>query len=317
MKRARVISAAGAAFATIAFHVPARAQATTIRIATLPADISGAVFYAKELGYFDKAGLDVQITPLRDGGTIAAGTISGAIDIGFTGVFEVLNGRERGINFAMLAPANMHVAAQPTAALIGVLTKGPLTTAKDLIGKTVGLNPLRGATYLAMRAWLDKNGADSTKVNYIELPLPTMPDAIAAGRVDAALLDALGDPTVGKPGDPLRLLGCAFDAIAPSFIPSVFVSSSDWFAKHPDEARKFAAAMHDTALWANSHHAESAEILAKYTKLTVPQLQGVTRVTYGVDLTAPLIQPAIDTAAKYGIIAKVFPARDIIPKFGR
>jgi NitT/TauT family transport system substrate-binding protein len=318
MKRARMISATGAVLATSAFLVPAGAQTSaTIRIATLPADISGEVFYAQEMGFFDKAGLNVEITPLHDGSTIAASALSGAIDIGYTGVFELLNGRERGLAFQMLAPANMHVAAQPTAALVAVLANGPLMTAKDLVGKIIAVNPLRGATYLAARAWLDKNGGDSTKVNFLELPLPTMADAIKAGRVDAALIDALGDPTVGKPGDPLRLLGCAFDAISPAFVPSVFMSSTDWFVKHGSDARKFASAMRETAVWANAHHSESAEILAKYTKLTVAQLQGITRVTYGVDLTPALIQPAIDTAAKYGIIAKSFPAGDILPKFGR
>lgn len=318
MKRARMITATGAVLATMTYRTPASAQTSgIIRIATLPADISGEVFYAKEMGFFDKAGLNVEITPLHDGSTIAAAALSGAIDIGYTGVFELLNGREKGLAFQMLAPANMHVAAQPTAALVAVAANGPLMTAKDLIAKTIAVNPLRGATYLAARAWLDKNGGDSTKVNFLELPLPTMADAIKSGRVDAALIDALGDPTAGKPGDPLRLLGCAFDAISPAFVPSVFMCSSDWFNKHPGDARKFAAALRETAIWANSHHSESAEILAKYTKLTVAQLQGVTRVTYGVDLTPAMIQPAIDTAAKYAVISKSFPARDILPKFGR
>jgi hypothetical protein len=69
--------------------------------------------------------------------------------------------------------------------------------------------------------------------------------------------------------------------------------------------------MRETSVWANSHHDASAEILAKYTKFTVAQLTGITRATYGVDLTVPAMQPPIDAAATYGAIAKAFPGKEL------
>ncbi len=70
--------------------------------------------------------------------------------------------------------------------------------------------------------------------------------------------------------------------------------------------------MRESALWANSHHRESAEILSKYARATTEQINAITRVTYGDHLTAELIQPNIDLAAKYGVIKAAFPASSMI-----
>jgi hypothetical protein len=63
--------------------------------------------------------------------------------------------------------------------------------------------------------------------------------------------------------------------------------------------------MHQTALWANTHHAESAEILRRYSKITPEVMATMVRSTYGdaPRLEAPMLQPVIDVAVKYGTTA--------------
>jgi len=139
-----------------------------------------------------------------------------------------------------------------------------------------------------------------------------MKAALEADRIDAAVLDTTGDPTLGKPGDTLRLIASTFDAVSMRFAPSVWFSTTDWVAKHPAQAKGFVAAMRESALWANKNHRDSATILAKYAHITTAQIDTFTRATYGDRLTPELIQPNIDVAAKYGAIKAAFPASDII-----
>ena len=52
-------------------------------------------------------------------------------------------------------------------------------------------------------------------------------------------------------------------------------------------------------MWGNAHHQESAAILLKYLKLDPAIVDKMNRVVYAVSLDPRLLQPPIDTAAKY------------------
>lgn len=291
--------------------LPASA-AEKITVAAIASDISGQAYYAADNGTFKKLGLDAELMPFTNGASISAAVAGGAAQFGYSNVVSLATAHQRGLPFTILAPANLHVHGAPTAGILAVKKTSPIVHAKDLRGKVVAVIGLNNIAHLATRLWIDKNGGDSSTVRFIELPFSEMSPAVIAGRVDAAALDAVGDPTVGKPDDPLRRLGSTFDAVAPRFAPSVWFSTTDWVAKHGAAAKAFVTAMHETAAWANAHHAESAQILAKHGHFTAAALAGVTRATYGEKLTPDLIQPAIDVAARYGVISATFPATELI-----
>jgi NitT/TauT family transport system substrate-binding protein len=289
-------------------------QLVTVKVAAIPGDISAQVWYAQDLGYFKQVGLNVEVTPITNGGAISAAVASKSIDIGYSNLISVAVAHQRGIPFEIIAPANLHIASAPTAALLSVRADSPIRNGKDLEGKTIAVSGLNNIIHFATRAWIDSHEGDSSKVRFVELPLTEMAAAVRAGRIDAAGLDALGDPNLGKPGDPLRLLASAMNAVSPNFLPSIWFTTKDWIAAHPNETKKFIAVMRKSAEWANGHHHESAEILARHTRLTVEQLDSITRVTYGTVLNAGLIQPNINVAAKYGALEKDLSAEDLISK---
>jgi hypothetical protein len=77
--------------------------------------------------------------------------------------------------------------------------------------------------------------------------------------------------------------------------------------------KRFAAVIHDTAVWANKNPQKSGEILAKYTKLEPSTIATMARVHYAEQLTPALMQPLIDVAAKYNGFQS-FPAQDLMFK---
>ncbi len=306
---------AGAIVLALCVSIGAGAQPAPLlklRVATIPSDIGAEVYYAKDMGFFAKAGLDVEITPITNGAAISSAVASGAIDIGYATGTNVALAHEKGFPFTVIAPANLHVGSAPTAGLLAVTRDSAIQSGKDLSGKTVAVTGLTGIAYFAARAWIDRTGGDSKSVHYVELPLSEMTAAVHDGRVATATMDVLGDPLIGKPEDTLRLLANSFNAVAPNFLPSMWVATIPWVTAHPAETRAFIVAIRETALWANTHHRESAAILTTYTKIPPDTLQNATRVTYATVLTAQSIQPNIDVAAKYGFLQAPFPARDLI-----
>lgn len=273
----------------------ADAPLTVVNLINLPADNSAEVYYATDMGFFRDAGLDVHITPMTNSGAIIAALAGGGGDIGNSVVGSVADARAKGIPVLFLAPAGMSDIASPTAALI-VAKDSPIKTAAELNGKVVAVSGLNDLTYFATRAWIDKNGGNSASVKFVELPFPAMGAAVESHRVDAAYTV---EPFYAMLGDNVRLLGRASAGVAPRYMATGWIATESWLASHADVALRFAAAIHRTAIWANAHHAESAVILTKYLKIDPTVAAKMYRAPYALSLDPRLIQPAIDTAAKY------------------
>jgi ABC-type nitrate/sulfonate/bicarbonate transport system substrate-binding protein len=76
--------------------------------------------------------------------------------------------------------------------------------------------------------------------------------------------------------------------------------------------KRYAAVMHETAVWANKNPQKSGQILAKYTKIDPELIATMARTRFAEQpLTPSLIQPLIDASAKYNDFSS-FPARELI-----
>jgi NitT/TauT family transport system substrate-binding protein len=308
-----VVTLALGAMLAIGVRPDARADAPIpIRIALFAGDVTGNVYDADELGYFARAGVAPEIVDLANGGAIASAVAGGSADIGMTNVVSLALAHQRGLPFRVIACGGLSLAGVQTNGLLAVASSSPIHTAKDLAGKVVAVDVLGGIPELGVRAWIDANGGDAKNVRIIELHFAEMVAAVQAGRVDAALVNASVDPTIGKPGDPLRLLAPVYDAISPRFASSVWFANADWIAQHPDAVKAFVMAISTAGMWANTHHRDSAVILARHIKQTAAQIDASPRVFYDAAKDPALLQPVIDAAARYGLISAAFPARDVI-----
>jgi NitT/TauT family transport system substrate-binding protein len=288
----------------------ADAQSVAIRAATVPIDSGAELYFGKELGFFDRAGLDVHVDTISSGSAIAAAVASGALDVGFDNVGSIAAAYKRGVPLTIIAPAGLYEDDAPTTAL--VVKKGsPISSARDLNGKTVAVNAVKNITQFTTLAWSDRNGGDPASLRFVEMPFPQMIPALAQDRVDAAVI---AEPALTASKSIARVLGNSFGAIGKEYLIGGWFCTRSWAGEHPDVVRRFAEAMHATATWANQlqNRKRSAEILAKYAKLDLRVVNGMQRCVYGETLNAALMQPQIDISAKYGLLSAAFPARDLI-----
>ena len=302
-----------AAAAVAAFPMRAGAQTLTpIRIAVFPGDTSAQAYFAQEQGFFTKNGLEATITELRNGAAGAAAVVGGSIDIANSSPLSIYQGFERGVPFVILAgAAESHIGKSTSSVLVAGKTSS-IRTGKDLNGKTVAVGVLGGLPGIAVRAWIDKGGGDSSTVKFLELPYGDMIAAVNTDRVSAAALNYSFDPLLGKPNDPVQMIGAAYDAVGPIFSSSDWFAMSDWSKKNPDTVRKFIQSMKQAAQWGNTHPRETAVIISKHTKQPVAEIEAGGRAIYTTDLTPDLLQPTIDLSAKYGALKKPFPASELI-----
>jgi NitT/TauT family transport system substrate-binding protein len=294
--------------ALVAAPSAARAQSpVSLRVGAPPYEAAAEVYFAKDQGYFTKAGLDVMIAPILNTSAIAEAVASGSVDVGFSAVLSIAVAHARGIPFVMIAPGNAHDSTVQFAALI-VPSASPIRVAKDLTGKTIGCPALKTIGEYAPRIWIDRNGGDSTTVKFLELPFPAMADALAAGRIDAAWVT---EPFLSSNKRTTRVLAYAFDTIARSFLVSGWFAMAAWVRAHPDVAARFSTAIRASGAWANQNPSPSADILTRDLKLDPATLASMVRTRFGDQLSPAAIQPQIDVAARYGLFTS-FPAGDLL-----
>ena len=284
----------------------------TIKVTTLSIDAGAEVYYAKDMGFFSKAGIDVEIFPAANGGATTAAVAGGGADIGYTDLVSLSAAHSRGVPFTIIAPAALYEASAPTTALV-VAANSPIRSAKDLNGKVLAGSGLGTISGYGPRAWIDANGGDASTVKFVELAFPAMKPALDAGRIDAA---TIAEPFLSAARKTDRILANPYDAVAKEFYISVYFTTSPWAKEHPELVERFTAAMREAAVWANKNHDKSEEILLKYAKIDPLLVAGATRIRYGERLQASLVQPVIALAAKYQKFAP-FPAEDLIYKPAR
>ena len=272
----------------------ARAQALVpIRVGDLGyTDASSEPLFAQQAGIFKKYGLEATVTTFTGGGAIIAAIAGGTIDAGFSNITTAVQAIQRGIPIIVLTPANLSTASNADALLVKA-RGSKLRTGADLNGKIVAVTTLNGTLQLGAEAWIDKNGGDSHSVHFVELPTSSMAAALKQGRIDAAMLS---EPFLTQDKPDVEPLGDAFGAIAPSWVGAVFVASKAWVSANPDAARRFVAAMHETARWANAHRADTAQILQPFTGIDAATFGAMDRSVYAETLSRELLQPPIDAA---------------------
>jgi len=281
---------------------------TQLRLLGLPVDPCGALYYAKDLGMFEKAGLDVDISTPADYGIVVSALEAGAADIVYTQIMQGEQAFKKGLPLTMIAPAAINDARHPTNYLL-VAKDSPIQSARDLAGKTLGTSPLKSLGTYAVDAWVDAHGGDSKQYKWADVPFPLLGEALARGRIDAAF-DI--EPFATQAKSTTRLLGRPYEAVSPYFLGAAYFTTPAWAAAHPDLVQRFVSAIRAASLWGNANHDKSAPIMAKYAKVDTATVLQLSRATYAESLRAADVQPTIDFGAKYQLLDAAFPAKDLI-----
>jgi NitT/TauT family transport system substrate-binding protein len=279
----------------------------TIRIATTPIDLGAQALYANDLGFFKRAGLNVELSVLTSGSVVASAVSGGSIDIGQANIVALAAAHVNGLPFVIVAPAGYYTSKAPTTELV-VATTSRITSAKELDGKTIAVTALKDLNWVGIQSWLAQGGATLDSVKYIEVPQSAVCNILTSGRADAGILS---EPYLSYAlENQCRVLAPTHDAIAKEFLVGAWFSTTAWAQAHPDLVKRFQDVMRETARWANSHHAESSRILEKYMKLTAAP--GMKRVPFAETIDRAQVQALIDMAAKYGALKSSFPAGDLL-----
>ena len=286
-------------------------SAIVIHVGLVPNDDAATpLLYAQSAGLFAKAGIDLKLELQTSGAAVTAAVVAGTFDIGKSSIVPLINAHEHDLPVTIVAPASIWNGKSEFAALV-VRADSPVKTGKDLDGKLIAVQSLNDMNQVATEAWVGQHGGDPATLRFVELSMTSGAAALKSGRIDAA---AFVEPTLDNAlsDGQLRPLAGAFGGVAPQYLFSAWFSTKSWVHDHPETAREFARIVMQAAQYTNTHHHETAAMVAKFTSIPQDVIEHMTRTPSATSLNASMLQPIIDAALKYKVITRGFAATEMI-----
>lgn len=171
--------------------VPKAKQAVTLSLSYIP-DVQFAPYYvAQDKGYFAAEGLEVtmQYGSINDLMSLVA---QGKIPFALVSGDELIQARANGIPVQMIATQY-----QKYPVALAALKSKNINSLADIKGKTIGIPGAFGSTYIGLKALLASAKLTESDINLQTIGF-TQREALAQGKVDAAMVYSMNEPVALK-----------------------------------------------------------------------------------------------------------------------
>jgi NitT/TauT family transport system substrate-binding protein len=219
---------------------------------------------AKQLGEYDKAGVEVELIDFKGGSQALQAVIGGSADV-VSGYYDhCVNLAAKGQNLQSFVVYDrypgMVLAVSPEAK--------DIKSVKDLAGKAVGVSAPGSSTDFFLKYLLAKNSMDPASASVVGIGLAaTAVAAMEHGKVQAAvMLDPAATLLQNKFKDfkilaDTRTAKDTLDVFGGEYPGGSLYTRADWIQKNEATVQKMTNAIIATLKWIHSHSAE--EIMAK------------------------------------------------------
>jgi NitT/TauT family transport system substrate-binding protein len=259
--------AAGFAAAPLARRGRAQTKRqVTMRLDWLYQGPNAGFLIAQDKGFYEQAGLSVEIGPGKGSASTAQLVASKAAQFGFADGFVVGNGVSKGMGIRMVAGIFRR---NPTAVV--VLEESDIKRPKDLEGKTVAI-PTGAAQFQQWPAFVKGCGLDAGAIRITNIDPAGSPPALITGQVPAIAGYAQGYvPSVEIRGNKkARILWYADCGV--TAVSNGIIVHGDLIKDDPELIRSFVAASLKGFLYGRAHIDEIAAVVKKFSEATVPAI---------------------------------------------
>lgn len=219
---------------------------------------------ADKLGYLKEEGIVLKSVGTYIGGPEELMALSsGGVDVGFSNLAPIINAINSGIKFKMVVPSgtalvkNVKGETIPNGGLV-VLKKSGINSAKDLVGKKIGVNVLGAQAENVLREYFQQNGVNIKDVQLLVVPSANHYQALKQGQIDASYQWSQFFYQQLEDNDIKLLL--AESEITGDIAGTGQVFTEDFIKKNPEVVSSFVKAYVKAWDWAQEHPKELQEI---------------------------------------------------------
>ncbi len=249
---------------------------------------SAACIVAVEGGYFEREGLEVEAFRFNSGPACAEAIYSGSADIGTMGDTTAIITVSRDDRFVIIGS---HGQGEHRHRMV-VQADSPIRTVEALRGKTLGVK--KGtSTYGGLLLLLAEKQVDPSEIRIIDMKPNEMPDALAAGSIDAFVAS---EPTPSlaeqRGAHELTTLG----GLGNNY-PILILARRDLLVERPEQVTQFLRALRKAGHAIQADPNDTAQTLASMAGLP-PEvtLNAMNRHTYNLTLAPSIFESLTQTA---------------------
>jgi ABC-type nitrate/sulfonate/bicarbonate transport system substrate-binding protein len=293
--------------------------ADKLTVATVSADSGAQGYLAKENGFYEDNGLDVEVKIVAGVPELAAAVQSGDAQFALTSPTSVASASAGGINFRIVAPGVLYTEDEPGTWLMIANRATDVQSVEDLAGKSIAVNALNTLPHLSTLATLDDAGVDVSTVNFVTLNFPAIGQALESGQVPAGAVVSPFTDQQEAAGIAKRIVS-PYDAVNDKepFLNTVWFAKEDYIAANQACVEQFRQSIADTSEWSNeeANLAERKSILQEYTDLSDEAVASLELSPYGTEVTEDLVQPLLDVMERFGALDEPMEAQTVIAQIG-
>lgn len=246
------------------------AHAEALKIATVKSTAMGAIYIAMDRGYFAAVGIEPQIEAFDSPGLVPPAVVSGAADIGSTGVSAQLYAlADKGAVKIFAGQAREHHGFQVNAFIVSnAAAAGGLTSLDQLAGHSVAISLVGSPVHYAAAQVALKHGIALDQLHFLALQSNgNILSAVTGGTADTGVIPgSVIAPALAK-GD-LKLLAWVGDE-AP-WQSSALIASPKTLDERGDVVKRFLTAVRRGLT--DYHNAFTAPDGARKDQATAPQV---------------------------------------------
>lgn len=309
----RRTATAALAAATLGLAAPlVRAQATKLRVSTIPIIDVAPLHVAIQRGFFSAEGIEVDTTPTQGGAAGIPALAAGQVQIAFSNVISMILGSKQGLGFQLIAAGSNTGDAPPDLAGIVAKKGSAYKTGKDLEGKRLAVNTRNNIIWLYARAWVKATGGNPDAVTYLEVPFPQMIDAVRGDRVDAAFIV---EPflSAGLAGD-LQLIGWPYNTVQKRIPVAQYAASKSYIDQNPQLIERWVRAYNKGVDWTNQQRGSEdlAKIISSYTRMAPEQIVKLALPPFEKTVDPAALGPVVDLMRSNGMLEGAFDVKSML-----
>ena len=283
-------------------------EKSKIKVSILPTTDLGPFWLALDGGYFKNEGIEVESVVAASGQASMTKAISGEVDIAFSTYTPFFIAKSTGTaDLQLVADAT---SVNPKTNAIVTVPNSTVKTINDLAGKRIGITARNTASDLLTRSVMKDHGVDFSKVQWSQIALPNIADALKQGQIDAAYLPEPFVTQAAKTVGATPIMDINTGATQ-AFPLTGYGTTTKWVQSNPKTLAAFQRAM-QKATRDSSDRSKIEPLLVKYAKIDTDTASLLTLPSYGATLDARRIQRVPDLLLQLGAITSRIDAAPMI-----
>ncbi len=231
--------------------------------------------------------------------------INGQYDFGFSNMTSLLLAAEQDLPLELVGSgvASTGVPGADFGAVV-VMPESGITDAAGLEGKSVAVNTRNNIGTTTVNESIRTAGGDPAEVEYVDLPFPDMPEALADGDVDAIwAVEPFLTMATAAGG---TVIASNFVDAGPGLTVAAYFTSRELATEEADLVERFTLALEQSLQYASGHGDEARAVLRYYMETEIDQtvLASMILPAWPTEINRQSVERLADLAIEDGLLSE-------------